>query len=116
MNVPDASVLVGFSTICGAFGFVGQMMINTLKQTISQNEKEASKREDAAQERMRVQEGKTEACEQDREAMREVQSELRVKIEVVERTLKIIKQCPETTCPNHHLLRITSPIGFVREP
>ena len=116
MNVPDASVLVGFSTICGAFGFVGQMMINTLKQTISKNEKAANKREEAAQERMKAQEGKTEACEKDRTAMREIQSELKVKIEVVERTLKIIKQCPETTCPNHQLLRITTPIGYVREP
>ena len=121
MNVPDASVLLGFTTVCGAFGFVGKVMITTLKQTITKNEKAAdrreaaaNRREEAAQERMTVQEGKTEACEQDRSAMREEQSELKVKIEVVERTLKIIKQCPEATCPNHQLLRITSPIGYVR--
>ena len=115
MNIPDASVLVGFSTVCGALGFVGKMMINTLKQTISQNEKAADRREGAAQERMRVQEDKTEACERDRTELRGEQSSLRLQVEVVERTLKIIKQCPEATCPNHHLLRITTPLGYVRK-
>ena len=113
MNIPDASVLVGFTTVCGAFGFVGKMMITTLKNTIKHNEKAAEKRETAAEKRMKVQEGKTEACEKDREVMRGEHATLKAKVEAVERTLKIVKQCPDDTCPNRQLLKLTSPIGHV---
>jgi hypothetical protein len=115
MNVPDASVLVGFTTVCGAFGFVGKMMISTLKNTITQNEQAATKREEAAEVRMVKQEGKTEACEKDRTEMREEQLSLKAKVERVERTLKIVKRCPEGGCPNRQLLQLTEPIGHVRE-
>jgi aspartate-semialdehyde dehydrogenase len=116
MTVPDAAVLGGFTTVCGALGFVGKLMIGTLRQTITQNEAAAKAREDSANERMRTQEGKTDECQKDRDDLREEHTNLKVQVEAVERTLKIVKQCPEDGCPNRHLLQLTEPIGFRRRP
>lgn len=78
MDIPDSTVATAIATLVGAVGTLGGIIYHTLKASIVALEK-----------RVTHTEAKADACEKDRE-------ELRDQIETLDRT---ITRCPAPSCP-----------------
>jgi len=119
MNIAGELIIAVIVFLFGGLVTIGKMWMGNLKEQIKLLKSEGDSRESAADERMKEQEEKTEEqveatkkCYRDREVMKEAHTDLQVRTEVVERTLKVIRKCPEPKCPNHQLLQLTEPLGY----
>ncbi len=115
MNIAGELIIALIVFLFGCAVAVGRMWMNNLKDQIKELKTEGDSREVAADGRMKTQEGKTEECQKDRDKIRDEYGSLKFEVQSVQRTLKIVKKCPEPKCPNIAVMQITGPIGYVRE-
>ena len=123
MNIAGELIIAVIVFLFGGLVTIGKMWMGALKEQVKQLKLDADSREKSADARMREQEEKTveqveatKRCYRDREVMKTAHTDLQVRTEVVERTLKVIRKCPEPKCPNTQLLHLTEPIGYRSEP